>query len=846
MRQECVDLISQATGKRFTSEQGDALKNRIKAKMVTLKRSTELRDMWHVLSEDERIMQAAKEVAKDMQYEAERKKTIVVKTILCQDRIAREQHRLATEDDIHAYAGVARILQDTYKRARGVQNEFLSEMLDTINGIKSKWLGFVEDAEDVAAFVKEAFGEDSGNEAAKKAWEAWDAVAEKMRQRAIRAGADIGKLDYGYIPQTHDWVKVRKAGQQAWIQEVLPKLDKERYITDAGEQMSDKQIIEQELIPAWTDIVTSGNPSGNIFDIKEDVMAGARFGLDPVRGSKQHRVLHFKDAESFLTYESKYGSGSLTSTLIGHVAKMSNDIAIIETLGPQPEATLSMMKGVAEGEAMNARMSESQFRLLTGYSDGMGLTRVSIDDMWNVLVGKASQAAPNREGVANFMSGFRNFEIMGKLGKAFITSLSDIPTYFITTGFNKLDLFQGLQFLGRAYGKDWKDYANRMGFLADSISSDFNRWGHDNIGQGWTSKLANATMKASFLEAWTNATRRAFCLNMMAGLGKLIDTPWAELTDYDRARLVEGGISETEWNMMRFAGSEDYNGIKFLSMDKLKALKDNSDLVERFDQQDLIELPSKVIGFVVNESEMASLNPDLVTRTETSRGLQRGTVGGEFARCLFLFKSFPIAMMERQWRRAQFLNRKVGKCVGYEYLAAIAVATTVFGGLSLQIQNMLNGKDLQDVESKQFWLNAMAKGGGLGFIGDYLAYGIGEDSMYGAMSGATNLLGPVAGSIVGASDVLTSAVGNAIYDKHTKTGAKAVRLARQHLPFMNLWYASTVIDRAFMDELQDYLSPGYSRAKESRLRRGTGQGYWWAPGELTPDRGVEMAEKPRR
>lgn len=843
MRQECVDSISQTLGRQFTSAEGDELLKKLRQKMGALKKSDEFKDKWQGMSQDDKILAAGQALAEDMKAQTERRKGLIYKTIIAQDKVTRRLNQLATEQDVHAYAGVAKVLQDVYQYARGIENEYLSGMLDTLGGIRSKWLGFCENAEDAMAFVKEVYGEDTGNHVAKQAAEAWNKTIEAMRQRAIAAGADIGKLNYGYIPQSHDWVKVQKAGMSAWIAEVLPKLDRDRYLDGNGNRMTDQQIAEQYLEPAWRDIVTSGNVTEDIFEIKSNLMIGSPNGIKPVPGSSEHRILHFKDAQAFMDYESRFGENSITSTLVGHVTKLSNQIAIIEQLGPQPHATFEMMKQIAQSEALNARMTESQLTLLSKYSNAMGITGVNIEAMFDVLLGKTSIAAPNREKFAYYMSALRNFEIMGKLGKAFITSLSDIPTYFIATGFNKLDFFQGLQFLRRAYGKEWKDYANRIGFISDSLASEFCRWGNDNIGKDWTSKMANATMRASFLQGFTDATRQAFCLNMCAGIGKLIKTPWEGLSKFDRARLEDAGLTERDWRIMQEAGTEEFKGVTFFSMKKLQELVNNEGLIALYGKDDLVQAPAKVIGFIVKESEMASMNPDLITRAETNRGTQRGTLGGEFIRCIALFKSFPITMMEQHWRRAQFLARNAGRAEQVKYAASIAVATTIFGGISLQIQNLLNGKDMQDVTDKDFWLAALTKGGGLGFLGDYIAYGLSEDSAYGAMSGVTNLAGPVASTIVGVSDVITSGIGNAIYDKNTKTGAKATRLLRQHMPFVNMWYTSTVIDRAFMDELQDYLSPGYSRAKESRLRRGTGQGYWWGLGEATPERAPTMADR---
>ena len=166
----------------------------------------------------------------------------------------------------------------------------------------------------------------------------------------------------------------------------------------------------------------------------------------------------------------------------------------------------------------------------------------------------------------------------------------------------------------------------------------------------------------------------------------------------------------------------------------------------------------------------------------------------------------------RHYRRAAFLGQYGNRVDQASYAAGIFVATTIFGAISLQVQNLLNGKDLQDMEvslqNKAFWMQAFTKGGGLGFLGDWIVNGLSEDARYGAMSGLTNFAGPVVGTVVDASDLLTSMAGSAIYDKETKPGARAVRLVRSHTPFVNLWYTSAVIDRAFMNEVQDYLSPG--------------------------------------
>ena len=252
---------------------------------------------------------------------------------------------------------------------------------------------------------------------------------------------------------------------------------------------------------------------------------------------------------------------------------------------------------------------------------------------------------------------------------------------------------------------------------------------------------------------------------------------------------------------------------------------------------------SKLIGFIVRESEMASMEPDLIIRASTTRGRQKGTGEGELARAFFLFRSFPLSMMKNHFERAQFLSRHGDKGDRLKYLASIVVGTTLFGALSLQVQNLLNGKDLQDTTSREFWLNAFTKGGGLGFLGDFIANQLSENARQGPWSW-TQFFGVQWGTFTDVVDWTAKVRGSALYDKETKPAAAALSIIRSHMPFINLWYTSTAIDRYVMNDIQEYLSPGYLARMERRTYRSWGQGYWWGLRDTAPRRAPRMADQP--
>ena len=75
----------------------------------------------------------------------------------------------------------------------------------------------------------------TGDKMARQAADIFSRYLENMRRQLNEYGADIGKLD-NYAPQSHDSLKMRKAGEAAWVKYVYERLDWERTFPDADPQ----------------------------------------------------------------------------------------------------------------------------------------------------------------------------------------------------------------------------------------------------------------------------------------------------------------------------------------------------------------------------------------------------------------------------------------------------------------------------------------------------------------------------------------------------------------------------------------------------------------------------------
>lgn len=799
MKPQCIDAVNQAVGRELNAAELRGIEERIARQMRQLARQRA--DEWRAMSPADRLSAAGAAAAEELRAEATKKAQRTALQVIATSK-AIERMNLAREPGKPAASAVVKVLEQAGIYAKGVQHENFSALMDSLHAAEPRFFGFLENPVAVRDFVREVFGEATGSEVAAKGAKAWLSTVEQMRQRFNRSGGDVRQLDYGYLPQPHDAAKVREAGADAWMSEVMPLLDRSRYLKTDGTAMNDAEL-SAFMRSAHETIATNG-----LNKLEPGQFAGS--GMRANRGN-EGRQIHFKDADAYLAYMNRYGRGRVFDAMQGHVATLARDIGLVEQLGPNPEHLFRQLNDIA----IKA----------DGGEKFVGPLLVRSNDVWNALSGYSTQTVHQRLG--DMAQGVRNYEVAAKLQGAMLSSLSDVPTLFLTAHFNKLPIWETFANTIRAFGNESTDYANRAGLVADSVISDINRWAEGNIGQGWTAKLANMTMRLSLLQAWTDALRRGFSVTMMGSLGKLAKIDWTALEASDHGRLEAKGISETDWRVWQLAKPEDWRGSSMLTPESIRAIPDEALAAMGSPATLRDQATAKLLGFISDESEYAVVAPDLMTRAAVTRSTQKGTVEGEFLRSLALFKSFPLAMISRHLRRAAEMDSGMG-AVGYA--ASLMLGVTMFGALSLQSKDMKDGKDPRDMTSAKFWAAAFVQGGGAGIYGDILYTGMGGQNRGGVPNWAGTLGGPIFGTGFDLANLTAGNLGEMMKGRRTNAGAELLRFSRQNMPFVNLWYGKAALDHMFFHEMQEYLSPGYLSNIRSMARNDWGQRFWWEPG----------------
>lgn len=828
MKPECIAAVGAVLGHAPSEAE---LRN-VEDRLARAMRQEAARDTqaWLALPVHEQVKRGAIAAADELRQEAALKQQRAVLQVIATARVTKALGAIPGTP----FEGLARLLAfhadrkapviSLESRTRAIHNDALRQMLTTLEATHPKFFGLFEDVKGLHDLVRELHGEATGNPDAKAGAQAFHDVTEALRQRFNRAGGSIGKLEDWGMPHHHSQAKVATAGgskdpaanRQAWIAKVMPLLDRAKYVIDSGKRMTDAELVKF-LGEAWSSIATGG-----INKLEPGQFSGS--GMTANHGSAS-RQIHFKNADAYLAYQREFGERTPYDVMLGHIGSLAKDVALVEMLGPNPDHTFRLFRDRALKTMVEADPTQH----------GKAIEQAKAAESLYAMVAGKTQPIANAN-VARFFDGLRNLMVASKLGSAFLTAITDEGTMRVAAHVANVPQMRMLRnelATLNPLNRQEERLALRAGLAMNTLAHSLNRWGNEGLGSGWSAKLANATLRASGLSAITEARKRAYGVTMMDALGAVVreHAGLADLDAHDHRLLLSKGVTAKDWAVWRLADLEQWPGGNktMLTPDAIYRIPD-AKLAGLGDPRTLKEQAVvRLLGHVLEETDVAVIEPGARERAFMRDGLTRGELRGELTRSFFLFKSFPIAMVTRHWARALAEPSVMGRA---GYMAALVASTTVLGMVALQAQQVVMGKDPRDMTKWKTWVQALLRGGAFSVYGDFLL----ADETEGGQSILATTAGPIAGLV---EDVTKLTVGNLhrmAEGKQTHAGAEAIKLLHDNLPGANLWYTKAVIDHLIFHQLQEYLSPGYLRKMRARARSQYQQRYWWEPGATAPKR----------
>lgn len=601
-----------------------------------------------------------------------------------------------------------------------------------------------------------------------KAAELIDKTHEYQRGMLNRAGALVKKR-MGYITShIHAREKIKGAGFDAWAKRIYGMLDWDRMgVSEEG---------RMPLLRGAYDKIVSGHTS-----VGDEVTVNIA-GMASKRAS-----FAFKTSKDFVDYNNEFGRGSLVDAVIGNVSNRSTQIALMDSLGSNPKNMLRSLIDEYQLDKADARKAVKYYELISGEA-----------------------ASPVDSAIANIGQTIRAMTIMATMGKAIKSYTLDIPVSVM-----KLNSMMGKDFLGSfvamysAPFKSLKSEDAKMVMKAFSIGiegtyAQIVRHGYSD--GDFHGKIRDATgtyFKYNLNNWWLNKVRVGATQAMASLYGEMSGRAFKDLPESTQRLMERYNIDSDKWDNIR-KGVETTDKYTYITPDMIP------------DKEAAQLYRSMILDYL----DDIVLTPGVRERYITAGwGSEAGTPHGELMRLFFQFKSFSITQARRVWGEAIY-----GK--GNADITALgAYGLMLFGTMYARDalwDTIVEGKTPPDPENPDYLIGLAAYSGFGGIIGDMIMPLVtGGDKSWGKF--ASQLAGPFAGSIGSAADpLLKMAHGNTSnYQK-----SKAINESIDLLPYNNLFYVEPVLNYILLNQMNEYISPGYANRVEGYVKKYRGQEFY--------------------
>lgn len=707
-------------------------------------------------------------------------------------------------------------------RRKAVLGQLHARMDQVLSTFRRDILGRTQNRAQLRNMIREVFGENSGDTAARELGQAWTEASELARLRFNAAGGRIPRREDWGLPQHHDTLRVRQVSFEAWRDEILPRLNTERMLDEVTGLPLRGDRLDAALRQAYDTIRTDG--------FARMTPSGAPGGRALSNRRIDHRFLVFRTADDWLAYQERFGAGDPFSVMVGHLESMSRDIAQLEILGPNPNATVRWMGQMAERQAGIADADAGT----TGALDRARRKVNLANDMMDHITGTANTPIDGR--FARGFAGLRSVLQSAQLGAAALSAITDANFQRIAAqhaGLPQAGTIRRVARLLRPTVTEDQRTAVRLGLIAENWSSQAlaqQRYLGEVTGPEVTKRLADFTMRVSLLSPWTQAGRWAFGMEFMGFLAESAGRTFDQLPDPLRRTLGRYGFDAGQWDRLRATDLYDADGATFLRPDEIAA---------RTDIPDGDDLATRFLEMVQTETEFAVPSSSLRGRVSLIGDNRPGTIQGELLRSVAMYKNFAITIAFTHIRRGMLERGAMNRG---RYFSNLVISTTLMGALAMQLKDIAKGRDPRPMtgdKAPAFWASAMLQGGGLGIFGDFLFSDVNRFDR--------GLAETVAGPVVGFfNDVRRLTVGNAAQlpgEDKTNAGRELVGFLKRYTPGGSLWYARLGYERLILDELQRQVDPQAGRTfrrQRQRFRRDFGQDFFWEPGRRAPSRAPDF------
>lgn len=724
--------------------------------------------------------------------------------------------------ELAPYNSVSKLAKDIAGRAH-------AGMAETIARLRSGMLGFKDQAILELDMLRAAFGRTDVPGPARVDADAWFATEKPLAGRYIEAGGALAPRDRYFPNPSIAPAKARAIGETAFKQLIRDTVDREKVIDfNTKKPMTDARF-EQLVSDAWTSI--DRGDTGPVGGIRGSTMLA--------NSRDTPRLFAMRDADAWMQYAETVGNHtSPYVAMVEHIHDMARDIALLERLGPNPDATLRFMSDILDREP--GRLSVSAADMAKGGVKGavranekiasrISSEKKSLENLYADVTG--ANRVPVSTEIARRAADARSLLVGAQLGSAMISSFNDPATLLMTARMAGLDAANVLHWATAMLTEKHSEvFVAQTGMIMDTLAHTARATDTvmgDTVRTGVAAKIGGAVIRASGLRKWTEALKGGFWLGAIAQVAHDRALPFKELDKTFRDALGRVGIGDAEWKIFAQAPVyEPRKNAQFLRPQDVASLGGReaqaaseklAQYVNTFMDYAVIETTPRLRAMIIGDS-------------------RPGTISGELRRSLGMYRFFSGGLMYMHGARAMARGWD-GSRMGHAALSFAVIS--LLGALSMQAREVAAGRDPLPLNKWESWGKAILQGGGLGVFGDILAV---DQTKFGN-TWASTFAGPLAGAaetIVG--DFALKNIRLASQGKETHFLGDGLYAAARYAPGSSLWYGKLAFQRGVVDQLALWADPRTSERfgrMEQKAREDWGQSYWSRPGRA-PERAPDM------
>lgn len=672
-----------------------------------------------------------------------------------------------------------------------------------------KMAGIKKLGDDIRGVIRAAYGE-GGNAMDKLHADAVINVREMLRKWANMYGASIPENANAKIPQTHDTVRVRSHSEDEWVGDHMQHLDWDT-MRFAG-QLIPEERRDEILRHTYQGIINEGFDRGSPAQ-HHGVSLGNRLNRD--------RFLYYKNADSYMAMQDKYGAGNFYEQTIGMVETMAKDISILKTFGPAPDAMKEFTKRVGGLRASELNATAKNKNIIDKYQRAEKL----FDREYQIH----SWHTPTADGnlPVQLFATIRTTAVTALLGKSFFSNFfSDLANASImkrVVGLPQVSVF-------RAYTKEFlssktaKMEAAQLGVIQEnmlSLVASRVRYFGSLDGPAFARRTSDLTYRLGLVSYHTQVHRN--------GQGKQLLGQWAihsgkRFDDLPFAPfLIENHITPEDWDAFRATPLTDVRGAKFLTPRSMFEAGDDA-------QKKIAE---KFAAAMQLFQRVQVPDTSLRSRAAMGEAIDPNTAAGQSVRTMSSLMAFPAAIWFEQVHRIAGLPNIRDKLA---FGAAYFTAMTMAGMAIVQAKDVVTGGYNPDAyNDPQFLIRSAQAGGGLGVVGDLIFNSINMNNSTRANSN------PTFDWLAKARDLTLGNLAKGVKNYGTEqnwwqadpedinVSADAFALLDASVP--DLWETQLLFNRAIKDDMMQTIDPAGWQRRQQYMQQFHQQGQWWAPGE---------------